>query len=421
MRRFFPTFAIAAIASLAFLAPAFAQNAQGIVAVVNDEVISGYDLDTRIRFTILSAQLPNRPEVYERLHSQVINNLIDDSLRIQEANRLNVQVTQQEIDSAKRTIEERNKMPSGSIDNFLTQNGVDRLTLLRQIKAEIGWIKIINTRIRPRIQIGDDEVREAMTRIAANKGKPEHLLSEIFLPLDPQTPESETKALADRLLAQLSDGANFGQLANTFSQSATAAKGGHLGWLRNDQLDDAIAPVVQRMEPGQVSLPIRALDGYHMVLLRDRRVGAGVVSGEVTVTLQQIFLPVPGNAREADVNAEMARAKSAAQGAHNCDDMARLGTEIGSPASGRLENVNVESLAPLLQSVVRDLPVGAPSEPLRSNAGIVVLMVCDRQRTVSDEEAEEAVRRQLILDRIDLSARRYLRNLRRSAFVEIRR
>lgn len=421
MRRFIFSIWLAAIVALSGGGSAVAQGTEGIVAVVNNEVISGYDLESRIRFAAFSAKLPNRPDVYQRLRSRVLANLIDDSLRIQEANRLNIQITPEEIENAKRTIEKRNNMPPGTIDNFLTENGIDRLVLLRQIRAELAWIKIINARIRPRIEISDDDVADTMARIAANKGKPEHLLSEIFLPFDPQTSEQETKALADRLLKQLRDGANFSSLANTFSQSATAANGGDLGWLRNDQLDDAIAPVVQKMEPGQVSYPIKALDGYHIILLRDRRIGAGVVNSDITLTLQQIFLPLPVNAPEAQVRSQMALAESAAQNSQSCDDMAKLGKEMGSPASGRLNNVKIDGLAPILQEAVRGLPIGKASKPIRSEAGIVVLMVCDRKGEMTEAEAAEVVRRNLLIERIELASRRYLRDLKRQAFVEIRR
>ena len=420
MRRFVFFIWLAAIVALSGSGRALAQSTEGIVAVVNNEVISAYDLQSSIRFAAFSAKLPNRPEVYKRLRSRVLSNLIDDSLRIQEANRLNIQITPEEIESAKRTIEQRNKMPPGSLDKFLSQNGIDRLTLLHQIRAQLAWIKIINQRIRPKIQISDDEVSDAMARIAANKGKPEHLISEIFLPFDPQTPEKDTKALADRLLKQLKDGANFSALANTFSQSAAAANGGNLGWLRNDQLDPAIASVVAKMEPGQVSYPIKALDGYHIVLLRDRRVGAGVVNSDVTLTLQQIFLPLPANPSEAQVRSQMSLAQSAAQNSQSCDDMAKLGKEMGSPASGRLNNVKIDGLSPALQEAVRGLPIGKASKPVLSKAGIVVLMVCERKGELTDAEAAAAVRRKLLLDRIDLEARRYLRNLKRQAFVEIR-
>ena len=189
MKRFLFSILLAAIVALSGNGRALGQNTEGIVAIVNNDAISAYDLDSSIRFAAFSAKLPDRPEVYQRLRSRVLSNLIDDSLRIQEANRLNIQITPAEIESAKRTIEERNRMPPGSLDKFLAQNGIDRLTLLHQIRAQLAWIKIINMRVRPKIQISDDDVADAMARIAANKGKPEHLISEIFLPFDPQTPE----------------------------------------------------------------------------------------------------------------------------------------------------------------------------------------------------------------------------------------
>ena len=397
------------------------QGSEGIVAIVNDDIVSAFDVDARMKLALVSASLPDQPEVRKRIAAQVVRNLIDDSLRLQEASKHQINVVPKEIDQAFERLEQGNKLPKGGLDDFLKKNNIDKLTLVKQVKAQIAWTKLVRQRIAPRVSVGDDEINEALEQIAANQGKPEHLVSEIFLPIDPQSPETEVKELAERLFEQLRRGANFGALAQTFSQSASAASGGDLGWMREDQLGNELGPVVAKMEPGQLSYPVRAIDGYHLVLLRDRRIGTGFVNQAVSVSLQQIFLPIEQNARQTDIANQMARAKEVSAKARSCEDMARLSAEIGSPASGRLNNIKVSDLPPKVQTVVQTTEIGQASAPIRSAAGIIVIMVCDRHGTLNEEEARRRVRNSLMFQKVELEARKYLRNLRRSAFTEIRR
>ena len=400
----------------AVILPVHAQSTQRIAAIVNDDIISDYDLRARTDLIILSSQLPNTREARERLESQVLRTLIDDRLRLQESRRQKITVAEQEIESAVQTIAERNQMTPANLYALLEKYQIDRGTLRLQIEADLAWRKLISNQVRATVTISDDAVDDAIQRIEANKGKPEHLVSEIFISMQAGKSAAETRELVDRLRQQITQGANFAELARSFSQSASAATGGNLGWVREDQLDSVLIDAIQKMQPGELSPPIQGIDGFYILALRNRRISQGLSAADATVTLQQVFVPLAG----APADQKIPVAERIAAEAKTCGDMEATGKRLGSPQSGRLSNVKLSSLPPAIRDAVAPLKDGQTSTPLQVGDGIMVLMICERSGDV-DTEMRGRVRAMLTGERGELIARRQLRDLYRSAFVDVRK
>ena len=127
------------LAAIVVAGPAQAQEVMRIAAVVNDEIISVYDLSARMRLVLISSGLEDTQEVRNRLVPQVLRGLVDERLQLQEAKRLNISVRQDRIDEALHTIEEQNEMAAGGLDAFLGRAGVDRATIEEQVRAGISW------------------------------------------------------------------------------------------------------------------------------------------------------------------------------------------------------------------------------------------------------------------------------------------
>lgn len=400
--------------------PALAQQALRIVAVVNDEIISAFDLNARIGLVAAVSNFPNTPEVRQRLAPQVLRALIDDRLKLQEAKRLNVKVSSDEIEKAVAQVEQQNGLPKGGIEDLLAKAGVRMLTLVDQLEAEISWSKTISQRFRSAIRVSEEEIEEALAKLEASKGKPEYLVAEIFLSADDPAREKEAASLAERLIQQLRDGGSFPALAQNFSQNASAAGGGDLGWVRSGQLSPQLEQALLALQPGQISQPLRTPAGYHILMLRNRRVPQAEEAASQTVALHQLVVPLPANAGAEQVAAQMERARSLAVAAKSCTDMEKLAKTAGSPMSGSLGRVRLGSLPPDIRGVVSPLPVSTPSQPIRTREGVVVLMVCERDQDSSPAGARERIQRRLSSERLATMAQQYLRDLRRSAFVDIR-
>ena len=179
MRAFVTAIAMAAALALAapLSAPAAAQDSLRIAAVVNDEVITGLDLAVRTRMAVLSAQLPDTPEMRNRAARQVLRTMIDERLMLQEATRQNIAVQQSEIDAELTHLAERNGVTVEQFGQYLQQNGVLMEPLTDQLRATIAWAKLVNRQLRPRAVVTEEDVDEVLRQAEENRGQPQRRVS----------------------------------------------------------------------------------------------------------------------------------------------------------------------------------------------------------------------------------------------------
>ena len=391
-----------------------AQDMLRAVAVVNDEIISMLDLDMRTRLAILATGQKDSDKLRKRIVPQIVRTLIDERLQMQEAERLDIKVSEEQISGALGEIAQRNKMSPERFGKMLESRGILPEALQTQIHAQLTWQLLIARRLRPSVIVSNDEIDEVVERIEANRGTVERLVSEIFLAVESAVNESRVRANAERLFEQLRAGAKFGALARQFSDSAAAARGGGLGWVQEGQLSTELDLALASMAPGQLSRPIRTINGFHILLLRQQRQKS---LGAVTIKLKQIVFAVPQGASAEQRNEAAARATEARQRISGCTGLDELSREIGSPGSGDLGTLKLGDLPSDLRNAVKDLPVGQPSQPLLIQGTPTLLVVCGREGGGIDRDT---VHQRLITERLDMLARRYMRDLRRSANVDIR-
>ena len=409
------------------IAGAQAQQSLIIAATVNDEMISILDVESRLRLSIFLSKLPDTNETRRRLAGQTLRSIIDDKLKLQEAKKFNISVDQHEIERSERDFEKRNGMRPGALRQLMKRLGVDPNGFAERLEAEIAWSRFILARYRRTIEISEQEVDDYLAEIMRDKGKPEYLVSEIFLPTGgPQNPQS-IQALADRLIQQIKSGADFGAVARNFSQSATAAQGGSLGWHTAGQLATEIDTVVRSMSPGQIAGPVKTIEGYYILRLDSQRTADPFheeADEPTTVTLSQAHFELPENADAALVASTMAKAQQISAQATSCAQLDSLAKQTGSPLSGPLGTFPMTQLSAQLRSVVEPLAINRASAPVRNAGGVIVVMVCNRKepeaKKIDPAEQRARIRNQLLEERINLVAEQYLRNLRRTAIVDVR-
>lgn len=399
-------------------APARGQElVERIAAVVNDEVITSSAVLARLRLALFAAGLNLTQENQQRLLPQVLRTLIDERLRMQEAERLNVAVPEHEVDQALASIASDNGMSPGQFTDLLQRNNVPVSTLRRQVETSLAWRRLIQRQLLPDITIGDAEVDEVMARIEQNRGLPEYLLAEIFLAVDDPAREAEVRDFAGDLARDIRRGASFSAVAQQFSQGAGAANGGDMGWVLDGQLAPELQEAVEALAPGQMSDPIRTVSGYHILLLRDQRRANVPDAMDDVIAMARLGIPFPQNATRADATRIASRLEEVSATVGNCAELEERAQAIGAPptdaGSGRLRD-----LPPQLAQLLRDQPVNQPTGPVQMSDGMAVFMVCDRQTgsTASREEIADQIR----MERLDMLQRRLLRDLRTAAFIDVR-
>src|SRR5205085_10862709 len=170
----------------------------------------------------------------------------------------NVSATDAEINIALKQIEQQNNMKSGQLSEFMKARGIDRGSLVDQLTAGIVWAKLVRRQSAQSTDISEDEVDEAVKRVKEHANEPQSRVAEIFLAVDNPAQDEDAKRLAERLTQQMRQGARFSAVARQFSQSATAAVGGDIGWVRPDQLAPELGKAVSALRQGELSAPIRA-------------------------------------------------------------------------------------------------------------------------------------------------------------------
>ena len=413
--------ALALGAALASVAPAQAQNVLRIAAVVNDRVVSALDVVERMKFVMFSTNMTNTPDNRRRLVKQILRNLVNEELRLQEANRLKIKVRERDINKAIQRIEKNNKMTSGTLDRLLRDRGISQATFRRKLEADIAWSSTVSRRLRRENRIGDDAVDDELDRIKALLNQPQYWVSEIFLSVDDADQEEQVRASALRLLEQSKSGANFSALARNFSQSTSASVGGDLGWIQTGQLNRELDDAIANMTLGDIAAPIRTTAGFYLLHLRDRRQASLQGADDAVVELHQIELPVKPGATPAEIAAKNTLAQNIRASIASCADLPAATKSAGTKESGALGKIKLRDLPKAMRGAVRDLKIGTPSAPVLSPAGkLLILTVCSRSNPKIKLPSRRDVRNQLRGKQFNLLARRYLRDLRRSAYVDLR-
>ncbi len=391
-----------------------AQDMLRAAAMVNDEVISMLDLDMRLRLAILATGQQNDRQLRDRMTAQVIRALIDERLQEQEAERLGITITDEQVTIAAKEIARRNKLTIENFTGLIESRGILPEAFFDQIRGQLTWSALVARRLRPTVQVTDEEIEEVVRRIAANRGARQRRVSEIFLAVDTALQEDEVRRNAERLFEQLRAGASFPSLARQFSESAAAARSGDLGWVQEGQLSEELDKALARMRPGMLSRPIRTLSGFHILLLGEEKQTS---LGEVTLHLKQVLIAVPGGASEEQRREAVERADQARERIAGCAGLDELAREIGAPGSGDLGTVKLSDMPAQIRDALMALPVGQPSQTVSVSGGLGVLVVCDRAESGIDRNR---IGQRLTAERLDMLARRYMRDLRRNANVDIR-
>ncbi|MBV1831779.1 peptidylprolyl isomerase [Komagataeibacter melomenusus] len=415
-------------AACARSAHAIAQQAQAaedqdsIVATVNGAVLTKRDIDTRGRLFALSSGLDVSDDVMQRLRPQIVRQLIDEKLRMQEMLDRHINVPIQQIAAAIAGIEQRNGMPENALRNKLAEDGVSLTTLIDQIRVQLGWSQVLRQETAEHGRITAAEIEQRMAALKREDGKPEYMISEIFIPVEDQRhPEGELK-FTETIIQELREGAPFPIVAAQFSQGQSALDGGMMGWTQEDGLDPQVVSVARQMPDGAISNPIRVAGGYVIATIAERRtVGHQMVS---VLSIRQAFFPFdapldPENPTDQQKQTlDAANAFSAS--AKSCDQVEAQNKKNGEKHPSDPGDLLLNHLNPQMREVLEPLPPGKPSHPLVSVDGILVLMVCSREERNIAIQTPSQIADHLLSERVEQTSRQLNRDLQRRAIIDMR-
>ena len=267
---------------LAFIAnsasSAGADVVERVVATVNNKAIFLSDLRKRaVPFLPQVAEAPNETERMSRLkelYEELLNFLVDEQVIGQLASSSGIRVTDADIDNAIENLRLQNNMTEEEFKQALDAQGFTQAQYRRDLKRQLTRLKVMNERVRSRVNVTEEEVRARYEQRARAEGEQLRFqVSHLVVPVADGASAIQVSAKrqeAETLRASLTP--------ENFNARAAQLGGGDLGWLSEGDLPEELERALLPLNAGEISAPVRGSLGFHIFLLQDRQVGAGFPS-----------------------------------------------------------------------------------------------------------------------------------------------
>ena len=398
-------------ALLVTAAPAYAQSApHGIAAVVNSDIVTIHDLRQRVLFMMATTGADRDEATLQRLQRQAINNLINEHLQMQESEKYEQTISDEQVNQRLAQLLSRNGADPNQLVADLAAAGVSIETLRDQIRSEIAWQRIVNGLYGSRIRISDAQIDETLNQISANASKPNYRIAEIYIEATPEIGGMEgAMEGANAMIAQVKNGAPFPLLAQQFSSASSAARGGDVGWVREGEQAPEIDAAIKVMEPGSVSAPIRVRGGVYVIALIEKKIS----ESDTLYKLKQVTV----EAETEDAKARLIALRGNLQSCDTLDDDVKALEGVESADMGQIKSSDLtdEIVAALVRTDVGEL-----SDPFERPNGATSIMVCERETTGSNIPTRDEIENRLLDQQLARASKRALRDLRSEATLVVR-
>lgn len=425
--------ALAFAAALAAAAPAaLTQPARQvividrIVAVVNNEVITRGDLEERYKLATLQLKQQGTPlPARDILERQILDRLIVDRVQLQLARETGLRVDDAELDRSLQRIAQDNKLTLPQLRAALEKDGVPFAKFREDIRNEIILSRLRQREVDNRIVVSESEIENF---INAQKGGDErreefnisHILVAVPENASPEQIQAR-RARAEQALQQIRTGADFRQVAATFSDAPDALQGGTIGWRDSQRLPTLFVDALKPLRNGEVAQLLRSPNGFHILRLNDRRGASSKVIVRQTHA-RHILIKTNELVPEAEARRRLEALKERLDNKADFAALARLHSEDASGAKGGdLGWISPSDTVPDFERAMDALAPGQVSAPVQTPFGWHLIQVLERRdEDLSSDRRRGAALNALRARKSDDSYQEWVRQLRDRAYVEYR-
>jgi peptidyl-prolyl cis-trans isomerase SurA len=396
-----------------------------IVAVVNDDVITRYDLDEHYDRAVQQLKtrnipLPARPV----LEKQLLERMISDRIQLQFANQTGIRVDGPTLDKALDRIAAQNNMNLEQFKSALAKEGIPFDKFRGDIRNEIILQRLQEREVDSKVNVTEAEVDTYLENQAKQGQEDEYNFDHILI----RIPEAATTeqiqqqhARAQMILDELKKGADFAQLSASYSDASNALEGGNVGWRRTSQLPQPFTDVLVKMQPGQVSDIIRSSNGFHIIKLIDKR-GQNSKMVVQQTHVRHILIKTNELVSATDAKNRLLQIRERLLNGASFADMARqYSNDSSASKGGDLGWVSPGETVPEFEHAMNALKPGQISQPVQTPFGFHLIEVLARRDQDVTKERQRLLARQALRERkIEAAKEEWLRQLRDSAYVEYR-
>jgi len=397
-----------------------------VVAVVNDEALTQYEMEEQKRLLIQqlreSRLQPPAPDVLDK---QVLERVITERALLQYAKETGIRVDDTTVERTILRIAQENKLSPDEFRKVLDREGISYAKYREDIRREITVQRLREREVDSKIFVSETEVDNYLATIAAQGGgENEYLVSHILVRVPEQSsPEQieQRRRRAEDVLAKAKAGDDFAQLAATYSEAPDAQQGGNLGWRTPARLPSVFVDPVRSLPKGGVSPVLRSAAGFHIVKVVDIR-GGNQPNVVQQTHVRHILIKVNELNSDVEAKAKIDRIRERIEQGAKFEDQARLNSEDASSAKGGdLGWVSPGDLVPDFATAMDRLKINELSQPVRSPFGWHLIVVLERrEQDVTKDRQRDLARNALRQRKSDEQFNEFVRQTRDRAYVEIK-
>ncbi|MGY6410947.1 MAG: peptidylprolyl isomerase [Alkalilacustris sp.] len=386
---------LVAVLMLAAAAPAPAQNLFAARALVDDRVVTEFDVRQRVLFL----ELFNTPG---DLRAEALERLIDERLQVAEARRQGIRPSDDEIAEGIAEFAARFGAEADEFLDLLAEAGLAPESFRAFVEAGLAWRQVLLARYAGRLDPGAAAVARARD-VSAFRGRPRVLLSELVLPA------TEDNIELAELIASDTTPEQFAETARLFSAADSRAQGGRLDWVGLDDLPAELRPAIEALQPGQITDPILVEGAVILFLMRQIDRSPRLAPSEIEVEF--VRARVPAEAAGSELTRLRARADS-------CADFLRLTANLPAEAVQR-ETRRLPELPAALAVTIAGLDAREMAARPEAGGAAEIVMLCSRQ-PIAARLPEGGMTNALVDRRLEALSAGLLAELRAAAIIERR-
>jgi peptidyl-prolyl cis-trans isomerase SurA len=398
-----------------------------VIAVVNDEVITRFELNNQKRAVITQLRRQNiTPPTEAELDAQVLERFINERVQLQHAKENGIRADDETVTSALQNIAQQNKMSMQQFAEALKKDGLSVEQFRDELKNEIILNRVRDREVDSRVVVTDGEIDAYLaTSKAQGALAAEYQLAHILVLVPEQaTPDQvdARKKRAEEALKQVKAGTAFSQVAAVFSDTNDAAQGGALGWRKADRLPSIYADAAEKLPVGGTSDVLRSANGFHILRVLDKKTSKEEKTVVEQNKVRHILVRVNELVGEAEAKAKIDRLKDRIAGGAKFEDVAKLNSEDSSaPRGGELGWVSPGETVAEFETAMKAAAPKAVIGPVRTQFGFHLIEVMERRnQDVTTEKSRQAARTALRERKSDEAYQSWLREVRDRATVEIK-
>ena len=367
------------------------------VISVNGSSISNYEIDQRIRLYRAFGILGDLRFIAE-------NALIDERIYLQAFASAGASVSNRDIfEGASQYASGQNQ----SLNDFLSRLrnfGVDKESFFEFVRAGIAWQNLVDARFSARAQrLGMDEVDERLELEFKQTTRSVNLL-EVGIPIDPNNPD-QSRLIAQEIINSISNANEFSQVARIYSAVNSGQRGGALGWINYEELNEPVLRLVEATAPGRVTDTLEINNVIYVFFVANKRERTEGSEPQLT-EFATVLIPASNTELSSTIIAE----------SNNCKDFEQASAVLPEGSFQKTAVTSEESLGEF-EAVINTLDKNEITQTVNGNGQAVLLMLCQRVYAV-DSELRSRILASLQQQQLDLLADSYLENLKASAIVK---